>query len=167
MRFTCSETIKKKKKFVHASLRGRTRHFQNAQSDWELKNKSWIRIFGKHLHEGPKNTRQNENSKFEIYFLTYKPRKKGIFKGASADGFLLLLKNIYHWGLSPLWGILQKCFVKFKMNLLVLASICDKTKVSKVGFVFALALAPARSQAARLGHPVESEKWRGPPHTCL
>ena len=60
--------------------------FKNARSDWELKNKSWIRKFGKHLHEGPKNTRQNENLKFEIYFLTYKPRKKGIFKGASADG---------------------------------------------------------------------------------
>ena len=82
MRFTCSETIKKiLKKFAHASLRGRTRRFQNVQSGWELD--SDIR---KHLHEGPKNTRQNENLKFEIYFLTYKPRKKGIFKGASADG---------------------------------------------------------------------------------
>ena len=63
-----------------------TRRFQNTQSHWELKNKSWIRKFGKHLHEGPKNTRKNENSKFKIYFLTYKPRKKGIFKGASPDG---------------------------------------------------------------------------------
>ena len=86
MRFTCSKTIKKKKKFLPASLRGTERRFQNARSDWELKNKSWIRKFGKHLHEGPKNTQKNENSKFEIYFLTYKPRKKGIFKGASADG---------------------------------------------------------------------------------
>ena len=40
------------------------RRFQNAQSHWELKNKSWIRKFRKHLHEGPKNTRQNENLKF-------------------------------------------------------------------------------------------------------
>ena len=46
----------------------------------------FIPKFRKHLHEGPKNTRKNENSKFEIYFLTYKPRKKGILKGASPDG---------------------------------------------------------------------------------
>ena len=82
MRFTCSETIKKKKKkFAHTP-----RHFQIAQSDWELKNKSWIRKFGKHLHKGPKNTRQNENSKFEVYFLSNKPWKMGIFKGASPHG---------------------------------------------------------------------------------
>ena len=50
------------------------------------KNKSWIRKFEKHLHKGPKNSHQNENSKFEIYFLTYKHLKKGLFKGASPDG---------------------------------------------------------------------------------
>ena len=60
--------------------------FQNAQSHWELKNKSWIPKLWKHLHEGPKNTRKNKNSKFEIDFLTNKHLKKGIFKGASPDG---------------------------------------------------------------------------------
>ena len=113
---------------LRPSLRGLARRFQNAQSDWELKNKSWIRIFGKHLHEGPKNTRQNENSKFEIYFLSNKPRKMGIFKGASPHGknkffkkFLTFFENICPLGLNLLWGNLKKCFVKFKMNLLVFA----------------------------------------------
>ena len=76
----------KKKNYSHTPHWVHAPHFQNAQSHWELKNKSWIRKFGKHLHEGPKNTCQNENSKFEIYFLTYKHLKKGIFKGASPDG---------------------------------------------------------------------------------
>ena len=78
--------VKKKKLFAHAPPSAPTRHFQNAQSHWKLKNKSWIRKFGKHLHEGPKNTRQKENSKFEIYFLTYKHLKTGIYKGDSPDG---------------------------------------------------------------------------------
>ena len=42
---------------MHAPLRGRARRFQNAQSPWKLKNKSWIRKFGKHLHEGPGRSR--------------------------------------------------------------------------------------------------------------
>ena len=71
---------------MHTPHRVHKRHFQNAQSHWELKNESWIRKFGKRLHEGPKNTHQNENSKFEIYFLSNEPRKMGIFKGASPDG---------------------------------------------------------------------------------
>ena len=87
MRFTCSETIcKKKKNFAHALPSGRVRRFQNTQSHWELKNKSWIRKFGKRLHKGPKNTRQNENSIFKVYFLSNKPKKMGIFKGVSPDG---------------------------------------------------------------------------------
>ena len=67
--------VKKKKLFAYAPPSARARRFQN-----------------EHLHEGPKNTRKDENSKFEIYFLTYKPRKKGIFKGASADGKNTFLK---------------------------------------------------------------------------
>ena len=89
MRFTCSETIKKKKfhaRITEGMLARAVFRFQNAQSDWELKNKSWIWIFGKHLHLGPKNTRQNENSIFELYFLSNKPQKMGIFKGASHHG---------------------------------------------------------------------------------
>ena len=39
------------------------------------------------------------------------------------------------FGVEPPLGEIEKCFVKFKMNLLVLAK---KMKVSKVGFVFAL-----------------------------
>ena len=118
MRFTCSETIKKKKKiFAHSQPRARARRFRNAQSHWELKNKREIRIFGKYLHEGPKNNRQNENSKFEIYFLTYKPRKKGIFKGASGDGknkfffkFLTFsVKYMFFWVEPPL-GEIAKVF---------------------------------------------------------
>ena len=45
------------------------------------------------------------------------------------------MENICPFGLNPLWGKLQKFFVKFKMNLLVFR---DKTKVLKVCFVFAL-----------------------------
>ena len=71
--------LKKKKLFGNAPPSAFTRHFQNAQSHWELKNKSWIRKFGKHLHEGPKNTQKNKNSKFKIYFLTYKPDGKNTF----------------------------------------------------------------------------------------
>ena len=118
MRFTCSEPIcKKKKKFAHAPPSARTRHFQIAQSHWELKNKSWIRIFGKHLYEGPKNTVQNENSKFEIYFLTYKHLKKGIFKGASPDGknkffkkFLTFIEKYMSFGVEPPLGEIAKVF---------------------------------------------------------
>ena len=68
-----------------------------AQSDREIKNKSWIRKFGKHLREGPKNTQKNENSKFEIYFLTYKPQKKGILKGASPDGKNKFFKKVFEF----------------------------------------------------------------------
>ena len=71
--------IYKKNLIAHAPSSARTRHFQNVQRHWELKNKSWILKLWKQLHEGPKNTCQNENSKFEIYFLTYKPQKRGIF----------------------------------------------------------------------------------------
>ena len=97
MRFTCSETTTTttKKNSAHAPPRVRTRRFQNAQSHWELKNKSLIPKLWKQLYKGPKNTHQNENSKFKIYFLTYKPRKKGIFKGASPDGKNKLLKFFF------------------------------------------------------------------------
>ena len=77
---------KKKNLFAHAPPSARACHFQNAQSHWELNNKRWIPKFRKHLHEGPKSTRKNETLKFEIYFLTYKPQKKAIFKGASGNG---------------------------------------------------------------------------------
>ena len=109
--------VKKKKLFAHAPPSACARHFQNAQSHWELKNKSWIRKFGKHLHEGPKNTRQNENSKFEIYFLTYKHLKKGIFKGASPDGknkffkkFLTFIEKYMSFGVEPPLGEFEKVF---------------------------------------------------------
>ena len=78
--------VKKKNLFAHAPPSALARRFQTAQSHWELNKKSWIPQFRKHLHEGLKNTRKNKNSKFEIYFLTYKPPKKGILKGASPDG---------------------------------------------------------------------------------
>ena len=53
----------------------------------------------------------------------------GIFKGASPDiknkffyKFLTFIeKYICPLGLNPLWGILKKCFIKFKMNSLVFA----------------------------------------------
>ena len=102
---------------MHAPPSASACRFQNAQSHWELNNKSWIPKFRKHLHEGPKNTRKNENSKFEIYFLTYKPRKKGILKGASPDGknkfFLKFLsfrgKYMSFWVEPPL-GEITKVF---------------------------------------------------------
>ena len=89
---------------AHAGL------FQNTQSHWELKNKSWIPKLWKQHYEGPKNTCQNKKSKFEIYFLTYKPRKKGIFKGASGDGtnkffkkFLSFRGKYMSFGMEPLF----------------------------------------------------------------
>ena len=80
--------LKKKKFFAHPPLRARARRFQNTQSHRELNTKSWIPKIRKHHHEGegPKNTQKNKNLKFEIYFLSYKPRKRGILKGASPDG---------------------------------------------------------------------------------
>ena len=81
------------------------------QSHWELKNKSWIWKFGKHLHEGQKNTRQNENSIFKVYFLSNKPRKMGIFKGVSPDGknklfkkFLTFFEKYMSVGVEPPLG---------------------------------------------------------------
>ena len=96
--------------------RERACRFQNAQSDWELKNENWIRIFGKHLHKGPKNTRQNENSKFEVYFLSNKPQKMGIFKGASPDGknnffkFLTFIEKYMSFGVELPLGEIAKMF---------------------------------------------------------
>ena len=54
--------------------------------------------------------KKNENLKFEIYFLTYKHLKKGIFKGASPDGknkfFIMFLsfrgKYMSFWVEPPL-----------------------------------------------------------------
>ena len=104
MRFTCSETIcKKKKNFAHALPSGRVRRFQNTQSHWELKNKSWIRKFRKHLHGGPKNTRQNKNSKFEIYFLTYCISLK---KRAFSRVALGMVKTNFLY--LPCWGRREK-----------------------------------------------------------
>ena len=64
---------------VHASA-----VFKTCRTTGSLIIRAGFQKFRKHLHEGPKNTQKNE--KFKIYFLTYKPRKKGILKGASPDG---------------------------------------------------------------------------------